>query len=259
MSWELGRDGRVGLLTINRPDRLNALSLQLLQDLPAVVAEIEADSQIGVLIVRGAGRKAFAAGADILEFEEELGTPQRATRYDEIVERGTAALENLSKPTIALIHGYALGSGLLLAAACDLRYASETSRFGIPVARLGLMPSPPDLHRIVRLAGPAAVLDLILTGRQCVGAEALAIGLVNRVVPEEDLDLVTLQVAQRMARQAPRSMHAAKVMARRLYGRSDSPTIAEADDWYNLIYTSEDVKEGARAFAERRDPRFENK
>jgi enoyl-CoA hydratase len=245
------------VLTIQRPERLNALSLELFEQLPALLADVESDRHVRVLVVRGAGRKAFAAGADIAEFEEQLGTPERAARYDETVERGTAALDQLGKPTIALIHGYALGSGILLAAACDLRYASEKARFAVPVARLGLMPSPPDLHRLVRLAGPAPILELILTGRQVGAAEALAMGLVNRVLAEEELDLVTMDIARRMTQQAPLSMRASKGLARQLYGRSAPPPIAEAADWYELVYGSRDVKEGARAFAEKREPRFE--
>lgn len=225
-------------------------------ELIPILDELEADAGVGAVVVRGTGRRAFAAGADIGEFEEELGTPERAMAYDSAVEAGTGRLERLAKPTIAMVDGFALGSGVLLAAACDIRFASDRARFALPVSRYGLMPSPPDLFRVVRLVGVANVLELVLTQRQISSEDARAMGLVNRVLPEDYLESFTMAAAEQAAMGAPLSQQAVKALARSLYGLAEPPPVESARDWYQRVYSSGDVREGARAFAERRPPRF---
>lgn len=256
MAWTVERDGPVATASISRPERLNALDVAAYAELISLLDDLEADRAVRVIVIRGHGTRAFAAGADITEFETQLGTPTRAMAYDSAVEEATGRLERLSKPTIAMIFGFALGSGILVAAACDLRYATDRARFAVPVARLGLMPSPPDLYRLVRLVGMANALELLLTSRQIGAHDALAMGLVTRVLPEEHLELVTRATAQQIATGAPLTQQAAKALARTYHGLAEPPSIESARAWYDRLYSGTDVREGAWAFEEKREPRF---
>jgi enoyl-CoA hydratase/carnithine racemase len=254
--WLVERDPPVAVLIVNRPRVLNAIPVAMYGELITIADRLDADPDIRVVIVRGAGTRAFVAGADVGEFEAELGTPEKAMAYDRRVERGTARLSALQKPTIAMIHGYALGTGLLLAAACDLRFASDQARFGLPVARYGIMPSPPDLARLIRLIGYGAVLEMGLTARTYAAHQMQTMGFVNRVVDEEHLEAVTLAVAKQIAHLAPLSHMALRDMARRASGLSPIPGVESEEMWYRRIYGSEDLHEGARAFREQRAPHF---
>ena len=254
--WLVSRDGPVGVLAVNRPQALNAVTVAMYDELPPILAGFEADPAVRVVVVRGAGNRAFVAGADIAEFEDELGSPEKAMAYDSRVEAGTALIEGLSKPTIAMIHGFALGTGVLLAAACSLRIASDQARFSLPVGRYGIMPSPPDLHRLVRLVGYGAALEMGLTARTYAAHEALALGLVNRVVPAEHLEATAMATARQIAELAPLTLQALRDMARRLAGSAQTPAVGSEAAWYQRLYTSEDFREGARAFREKRPPQF---
>lgn len=257
--WLVSRDGRAATLTINRPQAMNAVTVDMFADLATILDEMGADDRVRVLVIRGSGTKSFVAGADIGEFEEELGTPEKAVIYDGRVEEGMARLVSFKKPTVAMVHGYALGTGVFLAAACDLRIASDKAQFSVPVGRFGIMPSAPDLYRLARLVGFGTALEMCLTARTYVAHEALRIGLVNRIVPSEQLETVTASLVNQMSSLAPLSMQAVKEMLRTFTGRPVCPEIQEAQRWYELTYGSEDVREGVNAFAEKRDPRFSGK
>jgi enoyl-CoA hydratase/carnithine racemase len=255
-NWIVDREDAVVVLTVNRPEVLNAMSLAMFEELVPILDELDSDSDVRVVLVRGSGHRAFVAGADIGEFEEEFASPAKAMAYDRGVEEGAARLEDMQKPTVAMIHGYALGTGVFFAATCDLRIASDKAQFSVPVGRYGIMPSPPDLYRLIRLVGYGNVLDMILTGRRYNAYDAQSMGLVNMVVPSEHLEEVALSVARQIAEKAPLSLLAVRDLSRKLAGAADPPTIETGETWYHKLYTSEDAREGARAYQEKRAPRF---
>lgn len=254
--WLLEKKDKVAVLTVNRPDVLNSVTEAMYDKLPPILDELDDDAKIRVVIVRGAGAKAFVAGADVGEFEEAFGTPERAMAYDRRVEVGTSRLADLQKPTIAMIHGYALGTGVFLAAACDLRIVSDQARFSVPVARYGIIPSPPDLYRLARIVGYSFVLEMTLTGRMYSAHDALMAGLANQVVPADQLEEVTMSLAQQIAENAPLSLMAVRTLLRELMLRQAKPSIDDGAFWYDRVYSSEDSREGARAFQEKRPPHF---
>ena len=181
------RDG-IAWLAVNRPEVRNALDSALCAELAGAFADLGADPDVRVVVLRGAGDRAFISGADINEFRKRLATPEDALAYDEEAEALMSAIAAVPRPVIAMIHGFAIGSGLLVAMACDLRIASDAVRVGIPVARIGLVPPVPDVARLVRLVGPGRAKDLLMTGRSIAAGEALSLGLLNRIVPAEELE-----------------------------------------------------------------------
>jgi len=257
--WLLNREGPIAVLAVNRPKTLNAVTLGMYEELIPLLDEVEADPNVRVLVLRGAGERAFVAGADIGEFEEEFGTPEKAMAYDRRVEAGTSRLAGLHKPTVAMIHGYALGTGVFLAVACDLRIASNQARFAVPVGRFGIMPSPPDLARLARVVGYATALEMGLTARTYTAHEALAMGLVNQVVPAEQLETVALTLAGGIAENAPLTLIGLRAMLQAVLASPEPPPLEIGDTWYRRIYSSQDCREGARAFAEKRPPRFQGR
>ena len=247
------RDG-IAWLAVNRPEVRNALDSALCADLAGAFADLGANPDVRVVVLRGAGDRAFISGADINEFRKRLATPEDALAYDEEAEALMSAIAAVPRPVIAMIHGFAMGSGLLVAMACDLRIASDAVRVGIPVARIGLVPPVPDVARLVRLVGPGRAKDLLMTGRSIAAGEALSLGLLNRIVPAEELETVTGEIAGLLARNAPLSLKAVKQIVDR-FG-AEGKAVAEGAPWYEEVYTSDDFREGVDAFMEKRRPAF---
>ena len=243
------RDGRVAVITVNRPDKLNALSQQVRDEVLGALAELEHDDTVGVVVVTGAGEKAFIAGADISEFEGRSPFDQReAMRFPRLYD----VMSGFPKPVIAMINGFCLGGGCELAMSCDLRIASDRARFGQPEIKLGLIPGGGGTQRLPRLVGTGHAMRLILTGDMIPAAEALQIGLVEIVVPHEELRARTLEIAARMAAMSPLTLRVAKEAVRASESLPLSAGIVYERDLFSLCFSTEDMKEGVAAFLQKR-------
>ena len=250
---DLRADG-VAVLTLDRPDRLNALSSALALELADLVGRVAHDGSIGAIVVAGAGR-AFCAGADI----DELATLSGPSAFAEFVHGLTDALDVLAqcrKPSVAAIHGVALGGGLELALACDLRVAEEASRLGVPEIRLGLLPGAGGTARLPRLLPPGVARQLLLTGEPLLGVDAYRLGLVNELAsPGKTLEVATA-LAARLAALPPLALAAVKRLSEEGPTLSLAAAVALERDTVSALFGTEDRAEGVRAFLERRVPRF---
>jgi enoyl-CoA hydratase len=251
------KDGAIGWLTFNNPERRNAVSLDMWQAMPAILSSFASDKDIRAVVLTGAGEKAFASGADISQFEKERATAEQVKRYDEISGKAQAALEGCDKPVLAMIRGYCIGGGLNIAVLCDLRIAADDSRFGIPAAKMGLGYKAGSMKKLVDLVGKANALEIMITARQYSAAEAQAMGLVHRVVPVQDLEKVTREYCAMIAANAPLTMRASK----RIIGEVSKKTYdaTACDAWVRECFDSEDYAEGRRAFMEKRRPAFKGR
>jgi enoyl-CoA hydratase len=245
----IDKEGRVAILTINRPDKLNALNQQVRDEVLAALDELAADDGVGVVVLTGAGEKSFIAGADIGEFEGRQPFDQReAMRIPRIFD----AMGSFPKPVIAMINGFCLGGGCELAMGCDLRIASDKARFGQPEIKLGLIPGGGGSQRLPRLVGLGHALRLILTGDMIGAAEAKEIGLVEMVVPHEELREKTLELAGRMAAMSPITLRVAKEAVRVSQRLPIEEGILYERDLFCLCFSTEDKAEGVKAFLEKR-------
>ncbi|XQA67993.1 enoyl-CoA hydratase/isomerase family protein [Xanthomonas sacchari] len=249
--------GAIRILTVNRADKLNALNRQVLQALDAAFATAADDPQIRVVVLTGAGEKAFVAGADIAEMNEL--TPVQGRDFSQLGQRLMRRIERMPKPVLAMVNGFALGGGLELAMACHLRVAAEGARLGQPEINLGLIPGFGGTQRLLRLVGRAAALELCLLGAPIDAARALQLGLVNRVVAAGELQATTLQLAQQLADAAPLALRGI-LDAIQIGGESAIEQGLEYETaQFGLLFSSEDMREGTRAFLERRPPQFSNR
>ena len=243
------REGRVAILTINRPDKLNALNDQVRNEMLEILGQIEHDDGVGVVVLTGAGEKSFIAGADIGEFAGRTPFDQRhAMRSPRIFD----VMASYPKPVIAMINGFCLGGGCELAVSCDLRIASEKAQFGQPEINLGLIPGGGGTQRLPRLVGAGHALRLILTGDRIGAAEAKEIGLVELVVPAEELRAKTLELANKIASKSPLTLKVAKEAIRASERLSVEDGIAYERDLFCLCFSSADKEEGVKAFLEKR-------
>lgn len=251
------REGQTAILTINREAQRNSMSFEMWEAFPGYIKELDADPSVRVIVLTGAGEKAFASGADISEFDSKRTGRDAAALYHRGVEATMRTLESSGKPVIAMVNGFAIGGGCELAVACDLRIAGESASFGIPSARLGLVISFTDTKRLVDLVGPAIAKEMLMSGRRLPAREALAVGLVNQVVPDSSLRQVTLEMAETIAANAPFSVASAKAMVD--HCRRD-PNLSATDvtdaDRPLHCYETDDFREGVQAFLEKRPPRF---
>jgi enoyl-CoA hydratase/carnithine racemase len=250
------RDGPVGLLVIDHPERLNALTLAMWEALPGAVEQLAADPDVRVVLVRGAGEAAFSAGADISEFAEHRSTAAAAASYSARVSHALTALQEARPPTIALVHGVCTGGGAGVALSCDLRFAGDALRFAIPSARLGVVYELEAIARLVRCAGPTAAFDVLASARTVGADEALRLGLVDRVVPEPDLDAETAGYAEQLARNAPLAIEGARIGIRAALDPGNLALVEELERLKTRAIESADYAEGVRAFLEKRPPAF---
>ena len=250
------RDG-VAIVTINRPDKLNALNDRTVEELDAAFAAIGSDPQVRGAILTGAGEKAFVAGADIAELatQSPVDGKERSIRGQKVLDR----IENLGKPVIAAVNGFALGGGCELALACHVRVASENARLGTPEVKLGIMCGYAGTQRLPRLVGKGRALEMLLTGEMVAAPDALRIGLVNRVVPKESLLAEAETLLRQMLANGPVSLRfTLEAVNAGLEMPLDEAQYLEAT-LFGLICTTEDMKEGTKAFLETRPPKFQGK
>lgn len=253
----IDREGQTAILTINREAQRNSMSFEMWEAFPGYIKELNADPSVRVIVLTGAGDKAFASGADISEFTSKRTGRDPAALYHGVVEETMSSIEEAGKPVIAMVNGYALGGGCELAIACDLRIASESSSFGIPSAKLGVVISFSDTKRLVDLVGPAVAKEMLMTGRRLSAREALAVGLVNQVVPDQSLRQTTLDIAGVIGANAPFSVASAKAMVDHCRRDPNLSTVSLTDaDRPLRCYETEDLREGVQAFLEKRPPQF---
>jgi enoyl-CoA hydratase len=249
----LERRGRIAIITINRPEKRNALNIKTREEGAAVLEELRRDESVGVVVITGAGDKAFIAGADIAEFADRTAISQRAV----MVGRSLfTAFDTFPKPIIAMINGYCLGGGCEVALACDIRIASENASFGQPEINLGIIPGGGGTQRLTRLVGEGKAMEMILTGEIIDARTAFAIGLVNHVVPLDQLEAKTMEIANRIAEKGPISVNLAKE-AVKIAARSNlDEGLRREVDLFALCFSTEDKDEGVAAFLEKRKPVF---
>jgi enoyl-CoA hydratase len=253
----LERDGAVAVLAINRPQVLNALNTETIDELRRAVLELKRDASVRVLVITGAGDKSFVAGADINELAVQ--TPVQGKEHALRGQHVFDLIENMGKPVIAAINGYALGGGCELALACTLRLAADTARIGQPEINLGIVPGYGGTQRLSRLVGKGVALDLLLSGRQMTAAEALQIGLVNRVVPAAELMTAAKTLAAELAAKAPlAAQYIIEAVNRGLEVPFDKAQFLEAT-LFGLVASTDDMREGTRAFLEKRKPDFKGR
>lgn len=251
------RDGAIATVVLNRPDKLNALTKPMWARIGEVMRELSADDGLRCVVLRGAGEQAFAPGNDIGEFSSTRTNSQQAREYGKIHLPSLAAVRDCRHPTVALIHGICVGGGFEIASACDLRICGESSRFGIPIARLGLAAGYEEIAVLRSIAGRAGALELLLEGRVLGAQEALQKGLVTRVVPDDQVDAEAYATARRIAEGAPLVARWHKKFIRRL----DDPrplTPEELDEPYQS-YDTEDFQTGYRSFLAKKKPEFKGR
>ena len=248
------RDGYIATVTLNNPQRLNALSRPMWERLGAVMHELSAEDSLRCVVLRGAGDKAFAAGADIAEFATERANAAQAKGYGELIHHTMQAVVQCKHPTVAMIKGACVGGGLEIAACCDMRICGESSRFGVPINKLGLTMGYGEMAGLLALVGRAVALEILLEGRVFDAAEALQKKLVNRVVPDDQVESEAYAMAQRIAAGAPLVARWHKQFIERLAVRVDIPP-AEWDEGFACFDTA-DYREGVAAFLAKRKPCF---
>ena len=252
----LERRGRVALVTINRPEKRNALNIQTREEGAAALEELRADEEVRVVVFTGAGDKAFIAGADIAEFAGRTAVTQR----DVMTGRSLfTAIDTFPKPVIAMVNGYGLGGGCELALACDLRIASDRASFGQPEINLGIIPGGGGTQRLTHLVGEGKAMELILTGEIIDAQTAYQLGLVNLVVPAADLEGKTMEIASRIADKSPIALRMAKEAVKTASRSTLDEGLRREIDLFALCFSSEDKDEGVKAFLEKRKPDFKGR
>jgi enoyl-CoA hydratase len=244
-------DGHVGIVQLNRPDKLNALSLELMKQLVSALDAYEQDDNICVILLAG-NERAFAAGADIGDMAEATPVSQYKANQFARWER----IGKISKPIVAAVSGFALGGGCELAMSCDLIIASETAQFGQPEINIGVMPGAGGTQRLIRAVGKATAMDVILTGRFLTAREALTHGLVSRVVPREHFYTEALRLCHEMATKPPLALRIAKEAVRHAHETGLTEGLEYERKLFYLLFATDDQKEGMRAFLDKRKPQF---
>jgi enoyl-CoA hydratase/carnithine racemase len=250
------KDGAIGWMTFNNPERRNAISREMRGAAAEILADFQADPAIRVVVMKGAGDKAFVSGADISEFDKTRANAAQAEQVSEESNAMHAAMEALDKPLIAMIRGYCLGGGLGVALQADMRIAAADCRFGIPAGRLGVAYRFDAIDRLVNLVGPVHATDILFTARQLSAEEALGMGLIHRVVLPERLEAATRELVETIAANAPLSVRSSKVCIRELAKESGDRDMVRVREAIRACFDSADYKEGRLAFKEKRKPVF---
>ena len=248
------KEGAVGWLTFNNPERRNAVSVDMWEAMPSVLKKFEEDSEVRLIVLAGAGDKAFVSGADISQFEKQRSGPEAVQHYEEIAEAAQARLQACDKPVLAMIRGYCLGAGLNIANLCDLRIASDDARFGIPAAKMGLGYRASSMKNLVSVVGAPYALEIMITGRQFTAAEAREMGLIHRITSVSDLEKITREYCDTISANAPLTMRTAKRMIREL--QKQDYDAGKMKQWMKECFDSADYAEGRKAFMEKRKPVF---
>lgn len=250
------KDGAIGWITFNNPARHNAVSMVMWEALYDIVSDYGRDDAIRVIVVKGAGEKAFVSGADISEFEEKRSSPETTRVYNETSQKASRALKEVNKPTIAMIRGYCVGGGVSTAMSCDLRIAAEGSTFAVPAARLGLGYEYDGVRKLMDVVGPSFAKEIFFTARQFTAVEALTMGMINRLLPADQLETYVRDCAAGIAANAPLTVSSIKtIVAEALKDESvrDRRLCQEVVD---RCFNSADYAEGRQAFMEKRKPKF---
>jgi enoyl-CoA hydratase/carnithine racemase len=250
--------GGIATLVVDNAARANALSAAMWGAIPTLIGKAEADPAVRVIVLRGAGERAFSAGADISEFETARSGAS-AIEYDRLNDNAFNALSRCDKPTIAMIHGFCLGGGLGLALCTDLRLADEKAQFAIPAAKLGIGYNARWVRPLLAAISPSRAKEMLFTGRRFSADEAFAMGLLNAIVPTAELSAKVQALAEEIAANAPLTIRAAKLTIDELTRHPESPDKTALDAAVNACFDSADYAEGRRAFLEKRKPRFEGR
>ncbi len=250
------KDDGVGLITFNQPEKRNAISMEMWTGLGEIMDEFAEDSSVSVVIVTGAGNKAFVSGADISQFEKSRNSADAQAEYDRATGIGRNKFQAFKKPVIARIRGFCMGGGLAIAMATDIRIASADSQFGIPAARLSIAYAPDAVKRLIDLVGPAHARMILYTAKRIDAAEAERIGLINKMTTEEALNDVVLDIARSIADNAPLSVAASKLTINEMLKDESQRDMEVVKKMGEVCFNSADYKEGRTAFMEKRAPRF---
>ena len=253
LAWS--EDG-IGWMVFNNPERLNAMGVEMNAAIPTILHTFRDDPDVRVVVMKGAGERAFVSGADISEFESRRSDPETIKQYDEIAAAAGRAYGELDKPLIAMIRGYCMGGGLLTALRADLRIASDNSQFGVPAARLGLGYGYGGVKTLTDLVGRAAAQEILITGKRFPAADAMRWGLVNRVTGVEDLEAAVLELAAAIAANAPLTIRAIRYAIDQLAKDPNSRNLPHLETLVNACFNSQDYKEGRTAFMQKRPPNF---
>src|SRR5690242_3574246 len=250
------KEGSVGYVIFNNPERHNAVSLDMWAAAGKMLDDFRNDDNIKVVVVTGAGGKAFVSGADISRFEKERSSEDAVKHYNEVVDKSYRAFHEFPKPVIAMIRGYCIGGGMGLATCCDIRIATEKSTFAVPAAKLGLGYGYSGLKRLVDVVGPSFAMEIFYTARQFTAAEAVTMGLVNRVVPDGELESYVQGYADTIAGNAPLTIKAVKATVAEAMKHDSERNIARSQALVEACFKSRDYEEGRKAFMEKRKPVF---
>ena len=253
------KDGAIGWVTFNNPQKRNAMSMEMTQAFGMVLEEFIRDPAIRVVILHGAGDKAFVSGADISEFKDKRSTAEATELYSAASNRTGKLLKECPKPTIAMIRGYCMGGGMGTAVACDLRIASDDSRFGVPAAKLGVGYRYERLKQLEELVGPSFTAEIFYTGRQFTAQEALQMGLINRMLPAAELEKYVLDYANTIAGNAPLTIAAVKRSVIEMSKDAEERDIALCNKMVDDCFASADYIEGRDAFVEKRKAVFQGR
>jgi enoyl-CoA hydratase/carnithine racemase len=246
----------VGWMIFNNPERHNAISLEMWEAALEIMAGFSADPSVRVMVVTGAGGKAFASGADISKFKDERQEASALAHYQATTQKAYSAIQGMAIPTVAMIRGYCIGGGTAAAVCCDLRICTENAKFGVPAAKLGLGYGMQRAQPLVDLVGPAYAKEMFFTGRQFDAREAERMGLVNRVVADDQLEATVQEMARTIADNAPLTVRAAKLVVGELLKDAQDRDVAATERAVDACFKSNDYREGQAAFAEKRKPRF---
>jgi enoyl-CoA hydratase len=246
----------VGWMIFNNPERHNAISLEMWEAALEIMAGFSADPSVRVMVVTGAGGKAFASGADISKFKDERQEAAAVAHYQATTQKAYSAIQGMAIPTIAMVRGYCIGGGTAAAVCCDIRICTENAKFGVPAAKLGLGYGLQRAEPLVNLVGPAYAKEMFFTGRQFDAREAERMGLVNRVVADDQLEAAVQEMARTIADNAPLTVRTAKLVVGEVLKDARDRDVAATERAVDACFSSNDYKEGQAAFAEKRKPRF---
>jgi enoyl-CoA hydratase/carnithine racemase len=253
------KEGAIGWITFNNPARRNAVSMAMWEALADIVRDYEKDSAIRVIVLKGAGDKAFVSGADISEFEEKRSSPETTKIYNQAAGTANEELTHARKPTIAMIRGYCIGGGVSVALSCDLRIAADDAKFGVPAAKLGLGYEAKGVRKLMDVVGPAFAKEIFYTARQFTAAEAVAMGLINRMLPQAQLEAYVRDCAGTIAANAPLTVASIKTIIGEMAKDESARDMALCQTVVDICFSSADYVEGRTAFMAKRKPVFKGR